>query len=174
MRIVREWDTVLQEMNELYAQKRSFLSIGYTTSEHLQFVFKGMRRKEWIAQNVEISMCKEHPDRILRLIRDGKMDCAVMHRPSLRDSKDMDVRVLIETTMQAMIPKENPLSKEKALTLAQLSNETEVRLSHDDEPTYYDAIDTAYARVGVKSPACVETTKSEEIRLVANQIGQSE
>lgn len=171
MRIIEEWELLRRDMARLRQPAKPKLSIGYTTSEQLTFILSGLNRNECKKRKLEITMHRTDPSRIIAALREGQLDCAVMHRPTLSPSEGVRADLLASATINAFVPISNPLAARKALTMSDVIEETDVRCKHSRDPFYYDAMDLPFIQAGFKPIKRIEANESEELELIASQRG---
>ncbi|MDO4548844.1 MAG: LysR family transcriptional regulator [Clostridia bacterium] len=171
LRIVDEWNAIKSRMCNFEQQEKDMLLIGYTTSEQLQFIVAGLKSRQWQKRSVEVLPQRKHPNDILSALRDGTLDCAVMHQPTLHDGEGIRAQCLASPSLNAIVSVDSPLSRQKALTLKDVSRYIDVRCRHSRDPYYYDAIDEAFIKAGIAPPKRIETGESEELELLACRPG---
>ena len=165
-RIIREWDALQEKLRELSQSRKERLTIGYTTSEQLPFILEGMKRDVWRRTGTEVTMRRVRSQEVARQLRAGVLDCAVAHRPTLGDARDLELLVLARPHMTAVVPADCPLAARESVRMQDLVGYSDVRCAHERDPAYYDAIDGGFEQAGYSRPALVETGESEELAIL--------
>lgn len=171
LRILEEWDLTLKDMSRRQACTKASIHMGYTTSEQLPFILAGVNRKAWKKLEIELTLSRESPDQIIQALREGRIDCAVMHRPTMQSGEGMHADCLAHTAIQARICRSSPLAERQSLTLREVGEQIEVRCNRSRDPLYYNAIDQAFVDADLKIPRHIETAQSEEVDVLAARPG---
>ena len=158
-RILNEWEQIKWEA-KLHQSRPTDLRIGYTFSGIVPYVSRALEHKRFPFRNLDLKLRFGQGEDMVKMMREGTLDCAIMHRPSLGNATDMHVDLIQKSSMSIMVPLSNPLARQKEVTLARLSQETEVRCTQD--PSFYQMADSAFYGAGLQPMLHVVTTEPDD------------
>lgn len=141
-RIVNEWKSIeaLSEIEE--SGQELAIRIGYTYEEMLKLVTAALAKSGLPPEKMEVSVRFGDGKDITRLVLEGKLDCAVMHLPSVSFHKGLSIRLIRKCSMCMISSETHRLAGQKSLKMEQLVHETDVRIS--GEAGFYKQIDEAF------------------------------
>lgn len=146
-RIVNEWESI-RELAKREADDRELtIRIGYAFEEALKLIAPALMKSGISSDKVELSVRFGEGSDITRLVREGKLDCAVMHLPSISSSTGLEIRQICKCRMCMYSSENHRLARQKSLKLEQLSNETDVRIAR--EAGYFKKIDEAFDKLNL-------------------------
>ncbi|MEG1516477.1 MAG: LysR family transcriptional regulator [Clostridia bacterium] len=166
MRLVKEWKALTKEMTLFSGKQSTIMRIGYTMSGQVAYLVRGLMRGYPRAPDSGMTIQRDFPYQLLKNIRSGLLDCAVMHRPSVGDAYGLALRRITQSGMYVMIPKSHSLARQHEVTLSEVAHETDVRCFRHIDPLYYNAVDEGFLKVGLQPMAYVETGDPAECQLM--------
>ncbi|MDD4080474.1 MAG: LysR family transcriptional regulator [Eubacteriales bacterium] len=146
-RMVSYWERMKSEASLFSEHSKSSLRIGYTFPDMLSYVSRALNSKDFPHKKLELNLRYAEGRELIGMIRENRLDCAIMHRPSLGDAEDMGVFLIQNSMMDVMVPSGHSLSGKKKIRLSDLRGETEVRCERETE--YYHVIDTAFRMLNI-------------------------
>jgi len=158
--IVLEWEKIAKLALDHQKQDNASLQIGYTYRGMLSIIARVLADYRTSYSDTELTIRFGNGDEVTRLIRAGYLTCGVMHLPSLGSSEGLHIRLIKECTMYAMIPETHHLAHLSSVTMEQLSHETEVRVTTDNN--FYEIEDNAFRRMNLSPMRSVTVGNSEE------------
>jgi len=141
-RIVNEWESLRELARKEEKNKESSIRIGYAFEEALKLITPALMKSGLSSDKVELSVRFGEGNDITRLVREGKLDCAVMHLPSISSSEELSIRQICKCKMCMYSSENHRLAGQKSLKLEQLRHETDVRIAR--EASYFKKIDEAF------------------------------
>lgn len=172
-RILREWEALCDEM--AYFQDRQshrHIHIGYVASSALPFITRTLSSPDWPEDTSEISLHKAHSADSLRMLREGRLDCILMHRPSISDAEGLRLIPIVPATVCAWVHKTHPLASAEYISVRQLIGQVDVRCYYNRDPEFYAGFDRGFINMNLPPIRCIETGEIEEIPILARQPGR--
>ena len=158
--MVREWEQICEEAKIAAAGKQELLRIGYTYNEILPMITLALSRNEMIRNNISLSLRFGEGESVAQLVREGELDCAVLHLPSIVHRERLQIQVIRECGMSIQVHRKSPLARFDKLQVADLGGKTDVRVR--SEAPFYRAADEAFRMKGVKPLEHVYVQYSDE------------
>lgn len=146
-RMLDEWEHIRNEAKNSKLDEFPALRIGYTYDMMLPFITKALSDPSFPFRELDLSLKFGEGGTMTQLLQSNQIDCAVMHLPSLDPSRPLEVRLLRKSNLRLIAPKDHPLAKQREVTIAQLTKETDVRCNR--ERRYYNALDSAFLKIGL-------------------------
>lgn len=146
-RIVNEWEEIdalamrNTEINDVA------LRIGYTYQEMLKMITSAFPETGWSNPKLELSVRFGDGSDITRLVREGAVDCAVMHLPSVNNPQGLNIRLICKCGMSFHAPLGHHLAHLHEVKLEQLIHETDVRIA--SEKGFYRMADEAFSTLNL-------------------------
>lgn len=146
-RIVNEWQAIEALKADHRAQANAIVRIGYTYHEMMQMITAAIMKTDLSAKELEISVRFGDGADISRLIREGHLECGVMHLPSVTNPEGLMIRLINRCGMCLHVPQEHRLASFDRVKLEQLVHETDVRIQH--EVGFYRMADEAFSKLNL-------------------------
>ena len=146
-RMMNEWENVEALIREKAKESDTILRIGYTYQEMLKIITAAFPETGWLNSKLELSFRFGDGSDISRMVREGVIDCAVMHLPSLSNPNGLSIRLICKCGMGFHAPLGHRLAKVNEIKLEQLIHETDVRTS--SEKGFYRMADEAFAMLNL-------------------------
>ena len=137
--ILAELERMGEEVQRCACGKKR-VQIGFATMGHVPFVSSCIQTMAQRDGAVEIGLLRCDPPELKERLLSGKIDCALLHMPSVRDVSGIQWKILKEVGMAAKIPLTNPLSGRKSLRLRDLAKEDIVMYERSIAPLCYDFV----------------------------------
>lgn len=141
-RMVNEWESIEALSREDAQRKDDAVRIGYTYQEMLQLITQALTDTGLMSRKLELSVRFADGSDVTRLIREGQLDCAVMHLPSVTNPDGLEIRLICKCGMCVHAPHGHHLAKYDEVKLEQLIHETDVRIAN--EKGFYRMADEAF------------------------------
>lgn len=146
-RIINEWQAIEKLKDESRATINENVRIGYTYHLMMLMISDAMMKMNQKAEDVEISVHFGDGADISRLIREGKLECGVMHLPSVSNPDGLAIRLISRCDMCVQVPQGHRLAAYDQIKLEQLIHETDVRIQR--EIGFYRMADEAFAMLNL-------------------------
>ncbi len=160
-RIVNEWQCIEKLTKEKEEEQESAIRIGYAFVEMLKLIAPVLARSGLAFKKTEISTHYAEGSNITRLIREEKLDCAIMHLPSVLGSAGLEIRQICKCSICLYASVNHRLAGYKSLKLEQLIHETEIRSTKEEG--YYRKMDEAFSRLNLSLPKHVYAKDESDI-----------
>lgn len=141
-RMLNEWAEIENLFGRNAASQTGMLRLGYTYHEMLSFITPALSDKAFASGKFEVSMRFGGSVEMLRLLREGEIDCVVMHLPSVSNPDDLKIRLIKRCGMCVHVPESHHFSNRDMVTMEELSRETDVRVLN--EKGFYKTADEAF------------------------------
>lgn len=147
------------------------LSIGFAGSTVFHpLVAKMMREFRQHYAGVAIKSEESSSTALLQKVTEGQLDCAFVRLPL--NCHDLQVAILVEEGMVAVLPADHPLGETGEVTLSQLAGEPLVLFPRSIGPGIYDLILKTCAESGFTPQIALESPQlSSAINMVAAGFG---
>lgn len=142
-RMLNEWENIEALIREKNERCDEALRIGYTYQEMLKFITLAFSATNWSNPNLEVSVRFGDGSDITRLVREGLIDCAIMHLPSVSNSQGLNIRLICKCGMCFHVPLGHRFAKMIEIKMEQLIHETDVRITA--EKGFYRMADEAFS-----------------------------
>lgn len=146
-RMTNEWESIRQLADIRTEDACSQIRIGYTYFEMMPLITNALSDRELVSKKFDISVRIGDGTDITRLVREGVLDCAVMHLPSVSSPSGLSIRMICKCGMCVQVPPGNHLWTYPSVTMNQLVHETDVRIAN--EKSFYRTADEAFASVNL-------------------------
>ncbi|MDO4493367.1 MAG: LysR family transcriptional regulator [Clostridia bacterium] len=140
-RILNECDAI-DALKQTTDHRDDVIRIGYTFHEMMPRISAAIMQTDAGARGPEISLRFGDGSDICRRIREGLLECGVMHLPSVPPGSGLTIRLISKCGMCVYIPETHHLAARKGVKLEQLIHETDVRTQN--EKNYYRMTDEAF------------------------------
>lgn len=147
-RMMNEWESIGILSREREQRCPTAVRIGYTYQGMLQSITQALVDTGLASRQMDLSMRFGDGTVISRLVREGKLDCAVMHLPSVSCPEGLEIRLICKCGMSVHVPMSHHLAKEDTVRLEQLVSETDVRT--DQEKGFYRMTDEAFSKLNLE------------------------
>ena len=162
LRIANEWEHMANEARVASEGTRIRLRIGYSFNEMLPMISLALSRDEIVRTNIDLSMRFGEGEALAQMVRDGELDCAVMHRPSLTHAQQLRMQTIRECSMGILVHRDSPLARFDEVRVEDLAGQTDIRINA--EAPFYRAADDAFRRKGVEPLKHIFVGNSDECR----------
>ena len=146
-RIVNEWAEIEALRLENVNANDAALRIGYTYQEILKTITAAFPETGWSNPKMELSVRFGEGTDISRMVREGSVDCAVMHLPSVSNPQGLNIRLICKCGMSFHAPMGHHLAQMDEVKLEQLIHETDVRVA--SEKGFYRMADEAFTMLNL-------------------------
>ena len=164
-RIVNEWENIEALRRKRAEGDNASLRIGYTYQEMLKIITSAFPETGFISSKLELSVRFGDGSDISRLVREGAIDCAVMHLPSVNDPQGLNIRLICKCGMCFHAPPGHRLAQYDTVKLEQLVHETDVRTT--TEKGFYRMADEAFASLNLPQMKHVYVERAEDCMPIA-------
>lgn len=147
-RMMNEWETINALSREGGLRGQPAVRIGYTYQGMLQSITQVLVDMGLANRQMDLSVRFGDGTVISRLVREGKLDCAVMHLPSVSAPEGLEIRLICKCGMCVHVPVSHRLAKEDTVRLEQLAAETDVRTKQ--EKRFYWMADEAFRQLNLE------------------------
>lgn len=141
-RMMNEWERIEAIAAERIGRDSLTVRIGYTYQEMLGIITQALSDTGLVSRKLELSVRFGDGSDITRLVREGQLDCAVMHLPSVTNPEGLEIRLICKCGMCVHTPTGHRLAKYDEVPLEQLVHETDVRTVN--EKAFYRMADEAF------------------------------
>ena len=167
-RMLTEWDLAEKRIQQLSGRPER-LRLGCASEGLLSIALDAAADKGLLEKGIDVSLSRVHPERAIRMLRGGQLDCVLIYRMSLSDEAGIGTAVLGAAAMTAALrPAMMPAGKH-TLKMAQLSAWADIRCPSENGETAYEALDDAFRRAGLTPPPCIEAEPEDAARLLSTE-----
>jgi DNA-binding transcriptional LysR family regulator len=162
-RLVDSWEQIRFEASH-YRIQQGTLRVGYAYFGILPLVSKAFEYKDFPIRELSLSLQYGQGSDLCNMIREGYLDCAILHRPSVVDTDGIHSIRITSCSMNILLSPLHASANQKSITMVRLSEETEVRCSR--EPEFYKAADNAFYIMGLKPMKHVTVVEPDDCVLM--------
>lgn len=130
-KILSEADNVLKITCKAKEKDQPSIRVSYTYGEMLPFLARSIASDSFQVKNLNFSMHYTEAEYTIQQLQDEKIDCALMHLPSLTNAKNLDIQLVCHCELEYVMAKSHPMAKQKTVGIDQLLHETDVRYTKD-------------------------------------------
>jgi len=165
MRIRREYGELCHDMRRFSKGVAGALRVGFVTLGHVDYITRAIGRLDAKGVGLEMTVVRGNPPELKEALREGRLDCALLHTPSLSDANwTSSIRVATGTVV-ACTAADSPLNDGLPVTLARIAAQPMVRYPRAMAPLCYDLVDEAFAAAGLVPLVGVQTIDQEGIAI---------
>lgn len=160
LRVQYEAKRILEDAESVRDCSRKALSIGYTYEGMLPHISDALERGGLLFSALDVNLRFDVGSMLAEMLRNKRIDCAIMHLPSLNNPKDLDIHLIKKARMGLVVSETHPLARQKQVKLKQVCEETQVRYSVDK--AFYEAADKVFYQTGLEPMKIVDTDSQHE------------
>lgn len=145
-------------------------NVGYVTEAHTVFLEQGISVLSRQYPDLMIHVSQADPPDLIRQLLDLSLDCALIHLPSAKASKNIKYQTIKRSGIVAQIPETHKLARYKELRLSDLEGETIIS-SKRVSPASFSYIDKNFSKAHVHA-YFEEVPTKESIEIVSRGKGK--
>ncbi|HWQ51346.1 MAG TPA: LysR family transcriptional regulator [Terriglobales bacterium] len=165
LRIVRSCGELRRDMRRFSKGIAGALRVGFVTLGHVDYITRAIARLDAEGSGLEMTVVRGNPPELKEALREGRLDCALLHAPSLADAGWADSVRVARATIVARVVADSPLNDGEPVTLARIAAQPMVRYPRAMAPLCYDLVDEAFAAAGLAPTVGVQAVDQEGITI---------
>ena len=138
--VLRRADQAVQAVRSAGKRERGQLRIGYAPSLTVELLPRALEIFEQASPGVRVSLHDLSTGECTQRLKAGKLDVALIVRPSVADRRGLAFDKLIEYPFLAAVSTSHPLAKKRVVPLAQFGRERLIGYSRDEYPEYHELL----------------------------------
>ena len=152
-KFLEEARAVLQRADEAVKNARAVaagaggeIHVGYAPSLTIQILPRALRAFQSKFPRTRVSLYDSSTEEMLTGLRAGKLQVALMVRPSRKMLRGLQFQELARYPIYAALPPRHPLAASKSVGFEQLAKEPLIAYSRGDYPEYHEMLDELFGK----------------------------